>query len=157
MIQDQPKNGHVCRKCWMKVEMWNSFYARIEQIQGIYYKTDPIDQIKCDLPACTAAPDPNMSDDESRLPESSAEDGFDDISVHNYSDGILMAYNKCKLFTLFISQSFFLYKNVHTDFDDQKEIDLPEIKQETIIVKKSKEHRSQRKNKPKQIKEKSYR
>lgn len=70
----------------MKVETFHLFYVKIEEIQGICYKTVSIDQIKCDLPD---APDPNINYDESRMPESGAEDGFDDISVENFTGGIL--------------------------------------------------------------------
>lgn len=70
----------------MKVEMWNTFYVRIEEIQGIYYKTDTIDQIKYDLPSCTDAPDLSFNYDESRMIESSAEDG----SMDNYIDSMFV-------------------------------------------------------------------
>lgn len=73
------------------MNIFHQFYVRIEQIQGIYYKIDDhtIDQIKCDLPPCPDAPDPNINYNESRMPEISAEDGFDDFSVDNYMDGIM--------------------------------------------------------------------
>lgn len=87
MKKERPKDGYICRKCWLQVNIFHQFYVRIEQIQGIYYKIDEtIDQIKCDLTPCPEeAPDPNIINyDESRTPEISAEDHFDDISVDDY-------------------------------------------------------------------------
>lgn len=80
------------------MNIFHQFYVRIEQIQGIYYKIDDsIDQIKCDLPPCPDVADPNINYDESRMPDINAEDGFDDISVDNYIDGILMTSKQIKI------------------------------------------------------------
>lgn len=32
LIQDEPQNGKICRKCWWKVDMFHEFYNRIEEI-----------------------------------------------------------------------------------------------------------------------------
>lgn len=72
------------------MNIFHQFYVRIEQIQGVYYKIDDsIDEIKCDLPPCTVAPDSNINYEEPRTPEISA-DGFDDISVDHFIDRNLM-------------------------------------------------------------------
>lgn len=64
--------------------MWNTFYVRIEQIQGIYCKADSFVHIKYDFPSGTDAPDLNINDDdESRMPESSAEDGSFDNYINS--------------------------------------------------------------------------
>lgn len=134
--------------------MFHVFYQRIEQIQGIYYKTETVDQIKSDLPTFTDTPYPNVNYDESRLPESSAEDGFDDISVDNYTDGISpmkITWNFCTI-ACFMK----IRIKIFADFVDQKEINPPEVKIEGSIAKSSKENGSKRKNKSKPIKDKSF-
>lgn len=72
----------------MKVQMFHIFCQQIEQIQGIYYKTENVEQIKSDLLTYTDTSYTNISYDDSRIPESSAEDGFDEISVGNCTDGM---------------------------------------------------------------------
>lgn len=88
--QEKPSDGCICRKCWLKVETFHLFYVRIEQIQGVCYKIGSVEEMKYDLPPSTVGPDPNIIYDESRIPESGAEDDFDDILVDNFSDGNLM-------------------------------------------------------------------
>lgn len=105
----KPRVGYLCRKCWLKVETFHLFYVRIEQIQGICYKTETIDQIKYDLPPCTDAPDPNINYDESQMPESGAEDGFDDLSVDNFTDGILMTIKTKIIYNIQIPD----YQNIY--------------------------------------------
>lgn len=42
MFESEPVDGEICRKCWMKVEMFHSFYQQIEEIQTTMIKLDPL-------------------------------------------------------------------------------------------------------------------
>lgn len=73
-MQIEPKDGYVCRKCWMKIDMWNTFYVHIEEIQGTNFKMEVcIDRIKSDVTSCDSR-DLCINDD-SHFYENNADDG----------------------------------------------------------------------------------
>lgn len=39
--QSEPQCGEICRKCWLKVQMFHVFYQRIEEIQMTVIKIQP--------------------------------------------------------------------------------------------------------------------
>lgn len=68
---------------------------------------------------------------------------------------LLFSYSKFKY--KFVQNVFIYDDYFRVQGDDQKEIDPPEIKLETIITEKSKEKGPKRKYKSKPMKEKSFR
>lgn len=48
ILQEEPKYGQVCRKCWCKVDIFHQFFVRIEEIQGVCYRNEHIASNKCD-------------------------------------------------------------------------------------------------------------
>lgn len=40
--QTKPQCGKICRKCWLKVQMFHVFYQHIEEIQTTVIKIQPI-------------------------------------------------------------------------------------------------------------------
>lgn len=71
--------GCVCRKCWCNVDIFHQFYIRIEEIQGIYYKTENI--IKCDITSCDSKD--LIINEDSQFFENNTTEDFDNISVKN--------------------------------------------------------------------------
>ncbi|XP_031641089.1 zinc finger protein 454-like isoform X2 [Contarinia nasturtii] len=42
MFESEPAQGEICRKCWIKVDMFHAFYQHIEEIQSNLIKSDPL-------------------------------------------------------------------------------------------------------------------
>lgn len=47
--QCEPVYGEICRKCWIKVEMFHVFYEHIEEIQTTLMKVDPLVVVSTDF------------------------------------------------------------------------------------------------------------
>lgn len=41
-MQSEPVDGEICRKCWMKVEMFHVFYQQIKEVQNTMTNLDPL-------------------------------------------------------------------------------------------------------------------
>lgn len=41
-FESQPLDGEICRKCWCRIELFHSFYQRIEEIQSSVVRSEPI-------------------------------------------------------------------------------------------------------------------
>lgn len=75
--QEEPKTGYICRKCWCKVDIFHQFYLQIEEIQSACYKSEYVEQIKCDVLS------DDTKEDESVFFANDVQDNFDNISVEN--------------------------------------------------------------------------
>lgn len=40
--QKEPKDGNLCRKCWIKIEMFHEFYRRIQTIHDVPHTAESI-------------------------------------------------------------------------------------------------------------------
>lgn len=93
MIQSEPSEGNVCRKCWLKVFLFHEFYTHIESIHGTQLTIfvdnlpDPASSVKLRLDSANPLSDGCEVKGENIEVESKAEDfnndGFNDGAIND--------------------------------------------------------------------------